>query len=161
MADRYTVQFTKAVNSVGDKRTIRNVPPLNDGDAVVVGNRAMVVTPKNTLVPNFGTNIEISEGDLYLQTSTSTSVIKPVEITAVTNPGTSGAVVTVKELDYQGVLATSGTSYSNVIPIPYRHMAAVGMKGIYFTHSAPSGNVGQRASVGFISLPLTLIGRLE
>jgi len=160
MANRYTVQFTKSPYGT-TKRTIRNVPPLNDGDAVVVGNRAMVITPKSAITPQFGVGVTIAEGDLYLQTSTSTSVIKPVEIIGVTNPGTSGAVATVMELNYQGVLATSGHSYSNVVPVPYRHMAAIGMKGIYFTHSAPSGSVGQRASVGFIALPLTLIGRLE
>ena len=162
MTGRYTVQFVKDADGSGGKRTIRNVPPLNTGDNVVVGNKTTVVTPKSTLTPNFGAGVEIDEGDLFVNAATATSVIRPVEITSVTSEGTSGALVTVQELDSQGVLAASGTSYSNVIAIPYRHMAAVGMKGVYFTHSAIIAGSGvSRVSTGFVMLPLTVIGRVE
>jgi len=166
MADRYTVTFTKAATGT-TKRTIRNVPPLNTGDAVTVGSKTMTISPKNTLKQEMGKNTTINEGDLFLQTSASTTTMKPVEITAISSPGTSGATVTVHETDQSGILAASGSSYSSVIPMPYPHMAAIGMQGIYFSSSVPSnladqnidGGKGRRISTGFIMLPLTLIGR--
>jgi hypothetical protein len=164
MTGRYTVEFTKDADGSGGKRKVRNVPPLNAGDNVIVGNKSMTVTPKSTLAPTFGENMSMPEGDVFLQSASSTSVIRPVEITAVSNESTSGALVTVKELTNEGVLSENGTSYSNVIAIPYRHMASVGMRGIYFTHSAITNIAASgtsRVSTGFVMLPLTLVGRVE
>lgn len=144
----------------GATRTIRKVPPLNNGDNVVVGNRTTLLTDKGTLAPKLGQSITISSGSIFLQTSSSTSVIRPVEITAISDIGTSGAFATVKELSAEGILA-SGQSFMNVVPIPFRHFATVGMRGLYLTHNAPSGSFGQRVTQGFVMLPIHGFGKFE
>jgi hypothetical protein len=63
----------------------------------------------------------------------------PVEIQALSDPGTSGTLATVAELDASGI-ATSAT-HLNVGVLPYGQFAELGEKGVMVTHT-PSSGVG-------------------
>lgn len=61
----------------------------------------------------------------------------PVQITALTNIATSGAVATVIQLDASGLLTNA--QYGNVYIVPYPQFAEVGDKGFMTTYTPTSG----------------------
>lgn len=61
----------------------------------------------------------------------------PCQITAISNPGTSGAIATVVQLDVSGLLTS--TFYSNVFIIPYPEFAELGDKGMMTRYTPTSG----------------------
>lgn len=155
---RYTVQLIDDATKAGAKRIIRNIPPLNDDDTVVIGRRVTLLTEQATITQTTE-DFTLSSGSMFIQTTSSTSVVRPVEITAISNLGTSGALATVQECNNEGELAPSGTVFTSVVPRPWRHQATVGMRGVYFTASVPSGISGTRLTIGFVELPIHGFGR--
>lgn len=61
----------------------------------------------------------------------------PVQIMSLTNPGTSGAYATVKELEASGTLSTR--EYTSVWIIPYPEFAETGDRGVMTTYTPTSG----------------------
>lgn len=161
MAKRYTVTLIDEAKKDGSQRRISNVPPLNTGDVVDVGKRVTILTENPRLTQQSDEAFSLSSGSMFIQSTTPTSVVRPVEITAVTNPGTSGAIVTVQECNNEGVLSPSGTSFTSVVPRPFRHMATVGMRGMYYSASVPSGMSGTRLTISFVELPIHGFGRFQ
>jgi len=161
MAKRYVVDLIDEARTDGAKRRISNVPPLNDGDIVDIGKRVTILTEQPQLTQTIGVPFSLTSGSMFIQSTTPTSVVRPVEITSVSGPGTSGALVTVQECNNEGELSPSGTVFAGVVPRPWRHMATVGMRGTYYTASVPSGLSGTRVTVGFVELPIHGFGRFE
>ena len=60
-----------------------------------------------------------------------------VEIVSLTNPGTSGVLATVRELDASGITTTFG--YNDVYVLPYGQFAEPGDNGIMATFTPTSG----------------------
>jgi hypothetical protein len=158
----YDIEFLDEAKTNGAKRIVQNVPPLNAGDAVDAGKNIVLATQKPQINPSFGNNLSIANGEIFIQTTSSSTVLRPVQITALSNPGTSGCRATVQEVNIDGVLTAQGTVFSDVVPQPFPHMAAVGMKGIYFTQSVPSGfDSVTRISTAFVYLPIHPFGTFE
>jgi len=159
MAKRYTVQLVDEAKTSGARRQISNVPPLNDGDVVDVGKRVTILTENPQLTQTIGADFQLSSGSMFIQSTTPTSIVRPVEIMAVSDQGTSGALVTVQECNNEGVVSPSGTTFTSVVPRPWRHLATVGMRGMYYSASVPSGMSGTRVTVSFVELPIHGFGR--
>jgi len=159
MAKRYTVDLIDTAKKDGTRRKISNVPPLNDGDVVNIGRRVTILTEQPQITQDIGASLTLASGAMFIQSTTSTSVVRPVQITAVTGFGTSGALVTVQECNNEGELAPSGTVFTSVVPRPFRHNATVGMRGMYYTASVPLGLSGDRLTIGFVELPIHGFGR--
>jgi hypothetical protein len=154
MVKRYTVDLVETAKTDGSRRRITNVPPLNDGDVVDVGKRVTILTEQPQLEQQIGQPLSLSSGSMFIQSTTPTSIVRPVEIMAISNQGTSGALVTVQECNNEGVVTPSGTTFVNVVPRPFRHMATIGMRGMYYSASVPSGMSGTRVTVSFVELPI-------
>lgn len=159
MAKRYTVTLIDAARANGDKRRISNVPPLNTGDIVDIGKRVTILTEKASLTQEIGAPLELTSGAMFIQSTTPTSIVRPVEIMAVSDQGTSGALVTVQECNNEGVVTPSGTTFTDIVPRPFRHMATVGMRGMYYQAAVPSGMTGTRVTTGYVELPIHGFGR--
>jgi hypothetical protein len=78
--------------------------------------------------------------------------VTPVEIVAVVRQGLSTAVAQCRPLDSEGVMVSSGTLFSNVIPFPFRQFAASGDRGFLATVIVPSGQLGGAAEVSFVEI---------
>ncbi len=64
--------------------------------------------------------------------------ITPVEITEVTNAGTTSAIATATTIDSNGDLIVGGQSFTDCLVIPYRQFATVGDKGWLATITVPN-----------------------
>lgn len=72
-----------------------------------------------------------------------------VEIVSLSNPGTSGAYASVRELDASGVATQFG--YDNVYILPYGQFAEEGDKGIMAAFTPTSG-VSSQATVRYVQV---------
>ena len=157
----YTIQFLDDATGNGGYRQMARVPALNDGETVDIGKNVTLVTQDPQITPEFGQNLSLASGSVFVQTSSSHTNLRAVEITAISNPATSGARATCQEVNSSGFVTSQGTVFNDVVPQPFPHMAAVGMKGVYFSQSVPSGLSSTRVSTGFVYLPLSPFGNFE
>lgn len=131
---------------LGLKRAILGVEVLNG--SVTVGDRSTLAVQGDAPVspgPSNGTifvNGTVAEG----------AGVTPVEIVFVSNQGLSSAVAQCRPLDYNGDVVTSGTLYSDVVPIPFRQMATSGDRGFLTSAVVASGIFGATTEVSFIQI---------
>lgn len=131
-------------------RAIFDLPVLNG--SVAIGDKTTLaaqgdakITPGN------------SDGTIYLNGTTSSAAgVIAVEIISVSNPGSPTALATCKELgiglDNRYSIA-SGATYLNVVPIPFRELAASGDRGfLSIASDVPSGGFGQTSNITFVEI---------
>ena len=125
-------------------RAIFNLPILNG--AVSIGDKTTLAAQGNAKI----TPGEM-DGTVFLNGTTSSAAgVVPAEIVAVSNGGTSVALATCYPLDGDGNIYTSGSVYTNVIPMPYRNIASSGMRGFLASVAVPSGSIV--TTVNFIDI---------
>jgi hypothetical protein len=88
----------------------------------------------NRALGRFGTSLTPS--GVFLQGSTSSS--SPAEVIAVTNQGTTSGRVDVRIIDVSGV--ATGSTFTDVIPLPFPQFVVVGDKGTFANAAVPSGS---------------------
>lgn len=135
-------------------RAIFNLPVLNG--TLQVGDRTTLAAQGNAkIVPG---NMD---GSVYLNgipsgTSTAADGVIPVEIISINRPGEPTALATCKTLGIasDGLYTIgSGTLYHNVVPIPFRELAASGDRGfLSISTNVPSGGFGKTGTVSFIEV---------
>jgi hypothetical protein len=131
-------------------RAIFDLPVLN-GTVAIGQNTTLAAQGNAKIVPG---NMD---GSIFLNGTTSSAAgVVAVEIVSVSNQGTPTAIATCKTL---GIGANgfysiaSGDLYSNVVPIPFREMAASGDRGyLSIADGIPSGGFGQTATISFIEI---------
>lgn len=131
-------------------RAIFDLPVLNG--TVTVGSRTTLAAQGNAKITPGDTN-----GTVYLNGTTSSAAgVAAVEIISVSNPGQPTALASCKELGIgpDGRYSiSSGVIYSNVVPIPFRELAASGDRGfLSVADSVPSGGFGQTATITFVEI---------
>ena len=94
-----------------------------------------------------------SNGSIFLTgTASEGAGVTPVEIVVVANPGTVNAIATCRPLGADGNVVTSGTLFSNVLPIPFRELAASGDRGYLASVIVGSGGFGGTATRNFVQI---------
>jgi hypothetical protein len=127
-------------------RAIFNLPVLNG--TVQVGGRTTLAAQGNAKITPGDT-----DGTIFLNGTTSSAAgVVHVEITIMTNQGLNTARAVCRVLDNNGHLVTSGTLYSDVVPIPFPQFASSGDRGFLATAIVPSGANGGFATVNFIEI---------
>jgi hypothetical protein len=161
---------------------IERVNPINDAnyDVTIVGgtgsraifdlpilNGTVAIGDKTTLAAQGNAKITPgnSDGTIYLNGTTGTAAagVTPVEIVSMTNQGSPNALAVCQELGIGSdghYSIASGATYFNVVPIPFREMAASGDRGFLTTpDSVPSGGFGQTATISFVEIITTALRR--
>ena len=127
-------------------RAMFNLPVLNG--TVQIGSKTTLAAQGNARISP-GT----PDGTIYLNGTTSSAAgVVPVEITIMTNQGLSTARAVCRPLNSNGQLVSSGTLYSEVVPIPFPQFASSGDRGFLATAIVPSGAFGGTATVNFIEI---------
>jgi len=141
-----TISDPTTLATLGVERAIFAVDVLSG--SVSIGDRTTLSVQGDAPISPGASN-----GTIFIAgTTTSAAGVTPVEITIVSNQGLSTARATCREIDYNGVLVTSGTLFTNVVPIPFSQFAASGDRGYLATATVPSGTQGGTASVNFIQI---------
>lgn len=123
--------FDVAIENTDPVRRLVDVPLLNG--AVNVGERTTLVaradsgTPRVLARPGSDLNID----GVFLNPGGNSS--SPAEVVSITNPGTSGAIVTIQRLTSDGNRDTAATLEINVVPLPNPEFVIVGDKGTFLT----------------------------
>lgn len=127
-------------------RAIFNLPVLNG--TVTVGLNTTLAAQGNAKITPGQTN-----GTIYLNGTTSSAAgVTPVEITIMANQGLVTARAVCRPLDSNGQLVTSGTLYTDVVPIPFPQFATSGDRGFLASAVVTSGDFGATATVNFIEI---------
>lgn len=123
--------FDVAIVDTNPERRLANVPLLNG--AISIGDRTTLASQANQGTPRVlqRTEADLSTPGIFLNPGGNSST--PVEVIAVTNVGTSGALVSVRPLVDRGDVDNNGTVTSNVVPIPNPEFVIVGDKGTLIT----------------------------
>lgn len=133
-------------SSHGTIRAVFGVPVLNG--TVALGQKTTLASQGDAKVKPGTTN-----GSIYINgTASAGAGVTPVEIIIVSNQGRPTARATCKSIDADGVLATSGDFFFNVVPIPYPQFASSGDRGFLATATVPSGAFGDTIPVSFIEI---------
>lgn len=123
--------FDVAIQDTDPLRRLVDVPLLNG--AVNVGELTTLAAQANQGTPRVlerpGTSL-VTPG-IYLNPGGNSST--PVQVTAVSNVGTSGALVTVQALLDNGDRNTAGAIQTDVVPFPNAEFVIVGDKGVLMT----------------------------
>jgi hypothetical protein len=94
-----------------------------------------------------------SNGTIFVNgTASDGAGVIPVEVISVLDQGLITAIASCRPLDADGVLNTSGTLYTNVIPLPYRQYATSGDRGYLATVTVSSGQFGATAQRNFVDI---------
>lgn len=145
-----TIVDPTTLATLGEERAILGVEVLNG--SVQIGDKTTLAAQGDAPVSPGASN-----GTLFINGTIQDSAgVTPVEIVAVSQLGTTQALATCKSLglDASNEFTTaSGTTFFNVIPIPYRQFAASGDRGFLTTPTAiPSGGFGETASISFVEI---------
>ena len=123
--------FDVALSDTDPVRRLVNVPLLNG--AVSLGNLTTLVSQASNTTPRIlerpGATLETP--GVFLNPGGNSST--PVQVTSITDVGTSGAIATVQGLTDNGDLDQSATPESDVTPFPNPEFIIVGDKGILMT----------------------------
>jgi len=149
-----TIVDPGALASLGEKRAVFATEVLNG--SVSIGDKTTLAVQGDAPVspgPNNGT--------IFINgTVQDAAGVVPVEITAITNEGTANARVTCEQLDVTGSVASSGTTFTNVIPIPFAQLAASGDRGFLADVTLPSGT-GSTANQPYVQIVKSTFTRFE
>jgi hypothetical protein len=142
------VDPTAAANGI--ERAIFDVEVLN-GSVALGDKTTLAVQGDGPVSPG------ASDGTIFINgTVQDAAGVTPVEITFVSNVGTDIALALCRELglgpDGKYDIG-SGQSFVNVVPVPFRELAASGDRGFLTTPTAvPSGGFGKTAAVSFVEI---------
>lgn len=136
--------------NIGNERAIFGVEVLN-GTVAIADKTTVAVQGDAPVSP--GTN----DGTIFINGTTSAAAgVTPVEIVSLINIGTSQALSVCKTLGLgsDGLYSiASGEIFTNVVPIPFRELAASGDRGFLTTPAnTPSGGFGQVGPVNFVEI---------
>jgi hypothetical protein len=127
LSDVYEV----AIANTDPVRRLVDVPLLNGavniGELTTLVSEAGEATPRTLGRPETSLVID----GIYLNPGGSVTI--PVQVISITNPGTSGAIVSVRELNSRGDVNTAATLVTGLIPIPFPEFVIVGDKGSLFS----------------------------
>jgi hypothetical protein len=129
--------FDVAIQGTIPLRRLVDVPLLNG--AVNVGANTTLVTRAGTTDPFLarpGSSLNID--GVFLNPGGNSSV--PVEIVSITDPGTSGALVTVQALTDNGDRNTAASLTGSVVPIPNPEFVIVGDQGTFLNSAVLNTN---------------------
>lgn len=146
---------TKYDVTISDPTTLATIGEERAIFAVDVLNGTVQINDRTTLAAQGDAPISpgASNGTIFLTGTTSSAAgVTPVEITAVTNQGIITARATCRAIDNNGTVVTSGTLYTDVVPIPFPQFAASGDRGFLANATVPSGTQGGTANVNFIQI---------
>lgn len=145
-----TIIDPTAESTLGNERAIFGVEVLNG--SVQIGDRTTLAVQGDAPVTPGA-----SDGSIFINGTTAAGAgVTPVEIISVSNAATDQALVTCKTLGIgtDGTYSiASGELFFNVIPIPFRELAASGDRGFLASVvSTPSGGFGKTAPVNFVEI---------
>lgn len=141
-----TIVDPTTLSTLGQERAILGVELLNG--SVSIGDKTTLSSQGDAPVKPGANN-----GRLFITgTVQSAAGVTPVEIVSLQNQGTASARAVCKILDNNGVMVTSGTQFTSVVPIPYPQFATSGDRGFLTTATVPSGVSGTNVSVNFIEI---------
>lgn len=125
--------FDVAIQGTDPIRRLVDVPILNG--AVNIGELTTLASEAGE-----GTSRSLGRPDAQLTIdgiflNPGGSVTTPVQVISITSPGTSGAIVAVRELNSRGDVNTAATLITGLRPIPNPEFIIVGDKGVYFSTS--------------------------
>ena len=128
--------FDVAIENTDPLRRLADVPLLNG--AVSVGARTTLAAQADPSTPRVlqRPGAALAVPGIFLNPGGNTS--SPVEVVSISDPGTSGAIVTVQPLADNGDLDTSATTTGSVVPLPNPEFVIVGDKGTFLTATALS-----------------------
>jgi hypothetical protein len=136
--------------SLSEERAIFGVEVLNG--SVQVGDKTTLAAQGDSPISPGPSN-----GTIFINGTASDSAgVVAVEIISVTNEATNSALAVCKQLGL-GVDGTysiaSGQTYTNVVPIPFRELAASGDRGFLGAMvNTPSGGFGQKGTLNFVEI---------
>lgn len=123
--------FDVAIESTNPLRRLVDVPLLNG--AVAVGDFTTLASQANKGTPRVlerpGSTL-VTPG-IFLNPGGNSSL--PVQVIAVTDPGTSGAIVSVQRLTDTGDLDSNAEITTGVRPIPHPEFVITGDKGVFLS----------------------------
>jgi hypothetical protein len=134
--------------ALGTERALFDVEILN-GSVNIGEKTTLAVQGDAPVVP--GRN---NAGTVFLNgTSSAGAGVTPVEVIEVSGIGTASAIALCRQLNFDGnVTVGSGTLFSDVIPLPFRELAASGDRGFLVSASVPNPAVGGSASRNFVEI---------
>lgn len=128
--------------AAGITRAIKTVDVLNG--SVEVGDKTTLAVQGDAPV-----SPGASDGTIFLNGTTTGAGVTPIEIISVTNEGTTIAVAVAQALDSEGALDSNGTTFSGVIPIPFRQFAASGDRGFLSQPVVNDASTGSSVETNF------------
>jgi len=141
-----TIVDPTTLSTLGVERAILGVQVLNG--SVSIGDRTTLAAQGDAPIAPGASN-----GTIYVAGTVQDSAgVTPVEIVEVSLATTVNARATCRILNNNGVVVTSGTLYSDVVPIPYPQFATSGDRGFLTRATVPSGTLGATAQVNFIQI---------
>lgn len=123
--------FDVAIENTNPLRRLVDVPLLNG--AVNIGERTTVVSRADNTTPRVlgRPDSALTIDGVFLNPGGNSA--SPVQVVAVTNPGTSGALVSVRLLTSNGNVNTAAPLLTGIVPIPNPEFVIVGDKGTFVT----------------------------
>lgn len=136
--------FDVAIEGTNPLRRLVDVPLLNG--AVSVNERTTLVTRAgntNPFLSRPGSSLTID--GVFLNPGGNSSI--PVQVISMSNPGTSGALATVRPLNDRGDVDTAAEVTGSVVPLPNPEFVIVGDKG-QFVSAAVLSTTGSNPGDG-------------
>jgi hypothetical protein len=123
--------FDVAILDTNPLRRLVDIPLLNG--AVNVGERSTLAAQASQATPRVlgRPGSSLTTPGVFLNPGGNASL--PVQVTSISDPGTSGAIVTVKKLTDNGDVDQAATPETNVIPIPHPEFIIIGDKGVFLS----------------------------
>lgn len=145
-----TIVDPTTLATLGEERAILGVEVLNG--SVQINDRTTLAAQGDAPI-----SPGASDGTIFINGTTAAGAgVTPVEIISVSNAATDQALVTCKTLGVgaDGTYSiASGELFFNVVPIPFRELAASGDRGFLASvTSTPSGGFGKTAPVNFVEI---------
>jgi len=130
--------FDVAILDTNPLRRLVDVPLLNG--AVNVGENTTVVSNASSNTPRVlkrPASTLVTAG-VFLNPGGNSSV--PVEVVSITNPGTSGAILSVRALVDRGDIDKNADLVTDVVPIPHAEFVIVGDQGVFLSSAILNTN---------------------
>lgn len=128
--------YDVAIEGTNPVRRLVDVPILNGavniGELTTLATRASNDTPRVLSRPTS----ELTIDGVFLNPGG--NITTPVQVVSISNPGTSGAIVSVRELNSNGDINTAAELITGLRPIPNPEFVIVGDKGVFFSTSVLS-----------------------
>jgi len=133
-------------SALGTERAIFGTAVLSG--SVAIGDKTTIAVQGDAPVKPGVNNDSI----FVIGTTSEAAGVTPVEVVSVSNAGTAQAIAICRPLDADGNVVTSGTRFPDVIPIPFRELAASGDRGYLASVIVGSGSFGVTADRSFVTI---------